>query len=125
MCEFKTFEIEEKLNSADEFYNYLLNNVEFTGKSMGIKIENFSKDNPFCIIGKEKNTGKNILLFASKSPFPECLEELSDLSEALDFDTIVFFAPKTNKNHIQTLKWLEKICNSDIQLFVKEVDFEF
>lgn len=90
---------------------------------MGIKIENLSKDNPFCIVGKEKNTERNILLFASKSKFPECLGELIDLSEALNFDTIVFFAPKTSENHIQTLKWLEKICNSDIQFILKEADF--
>lgn len=90
---------------------------------MGIKIENLSKDNPFCIVGKEKNTERNILLFASKSKFPECLGELIDLSESLNFDTIVFFVPKTNENHIQTLKWFENICNSDIQLIIKDVYF--
>lgn len=123
MSEIKAFEIKEKFSSTEELYKYLLNNVEFTGKSMGIKIENFSKDNPFCITGKEKETGRNFLFFASKNQFPECLEELIALSEAFDFDVIVFFVPAMNLTQLEIFKWLENICNSDIQFFVKEVDF--
>ena len=124
MSEIKAFEIKQKFNSAEEFYNYLLKNIKFSGKSTGIKIGASVEDKPFCIVGKEKNTERNILFFASKSKFPECLEELIAVSEAFDFDTIVFFAPKTNsENHIKTLKWLENICNSDKQLVIKDVYF--
>lgn len=157
MSGFKAFDVKQKFNSTEEFYNYLLQNINFSGKSMGIKIENFSKDNPFCIVGKERiasrgrrvdgvglceqdeqdnpktrlsratkqrNTERNLLLFASKSQFPESLEELITLSEAFDFDIIVYFVQKEcGKTHMETLSWLQKICNSDTQFIVSEADF--
>lgn len=122
MTEFKTFKIEQKFNGTEDLYDYLLNNVNFIGESMGIKIQKPLKDRPFCITGKEKITERNILFFASKSEFPESLGELIVLAGAFDVDIIVFFMPKTNKTYLESINWLQKICNEDTQFIVGEVD---
>lgn len=124
MCEVKTFRIEQKFNGTEDLYNYLLKNVEFIGESIGIQIQKPLKDRPFCLTGKEKITERNILFFASKSELPESLGELIVLAGTFDVDIIiVFFMPKTSKTYIESLNWLQKICNEDTQFIVGEVDF--
>ncbi|MFA7658324.1 MAG: hypothetical protein WCY19_02710 [Candidatus Gastranaerophilaceae bacterium] len=117
------FKIEEKFNSTEGLYKYLLKNIDFIGKSIGVQIQKPLKDNPFCITGKEKITERNILFFASKSEFPENLGELIALAGAFDVDIIVYFAPKLNPSQLDALNWLKKICNDDTQFIISEVDF--
>jgi hypothetical protein len=90
MIKIKIVKIEQKCKRTADLYRYLLKNVEFIGKSIGIKIQKPLKDSSFCITGKEKITGRNILFFASKSQYTESLEELIILSETFDIDIIVF-----------------------------------
>lgn len=123
MTEIKTFKIEQKFSGTEELYKYLLKNVEFIGEYIGIKIQKPLKDRPFCITGREKITERNILFFASKSKSPGNLGELISLAGAFDVDIIVFFLPKANKTYLESLNWLQKICNEDTQFIVGEVDF--
>jgi len=123
MTEVKTFKIEQKFSGTEDLYRYLLKNVEFIGKSIGIQIQKPLKDIPFCITGKEKITERNILFFASKNDFPESLGELIVLAGAFDVDIIVFFLSKTSKTYLESLNWLQKICNADTEIIVGEVVF--
>jgi hypothetical protein len=123
MNEVKTFKIEQKFNGTEDLYRYLLKNVEFIGKSTEIQIQKPLKDRPFCLTGKEKITERNILFFASKSEFPESLGELIVLAGAFDVEIIVFFLPKTTKTYLESLNWLQKICNEDTQFIVGEAIF--
>lgn len=122
-AEVKTFKIEQKFDDTKDLYRYLLKNVEFIGKSIGIQIQKPIKAKPFCIVGKEKITERNILFFASKSEVPENLGELIVLASAFDIDIIVFFVGNANKFYLETLNWLQKICKSDTQFIVGEVQF--
>ncbi len=123
MTEVKIFKIEQKFSGTEDLYKYIIKNVNFIGESIGIKIQKPLKDIPFCITGKEKITERNILFFASKSEFPESLGELIVFAGAFDVDIIVFFLPKTSKTYLESLNWLQKICNSDTQFIIGEVDF--
>ena len=125
MNKVKTFKIEQKFSGTEDLYSYLLKNVELVGKLIGIQIQKPIKAKPFCIIGKEKITERNILFFASKSEFPESLGELIVLASAFDVDIIVFFVDSASKFHRETLNWLQNICNSDTQFIVGEVLFKF
>lgn len=123
MIEVKTFKIEQKFKGTEDLYRYLLKNIKFVGESIGIQIQKPLKDRPFCITGKEKITERNILFFASKSEFPENLGELIVLAGAFDVDIIVYFLPKVNVTQLESLNWLQKICNDDTQFIVGEVGF--
>ena len=123
MHKIKTFKIEEKFDGTEDLYRYLLKNVEFVGKSIGIQIQKPMKAKPFCIIGKEKITERNILFFALKSEFTESLGELIVLASAFDVDIIVFFIDNANDFYLGTFEWLQKICNCDTQFIVGEVSF--
>lgn len=123
MTEVKTFKIEQKFEETEDLYRYLIKNVEFVGESIGVQIQKPLKAKPFCIIGKEKITERNILFFTSKSEFPEDLGELIVLGGIFDSDIIVFFMPKASKTHLESLNWLQKICNDDTQFIVGLADF--
>lgn len=124
MSNLKMFKVEEKFNSTEDLYKYLLKNIDFIGKSIGVQIQKPLKDNPFCITGKEKITERNILFFASKSEFPESLGELIALAGSFEIDIIVYFVQKEcGKTQMETLNWLQKICNDDTQFIVSEADF--
>jgi hypothetical protein len=123
MTEVKTFKIEQNFKGTDDLYRYLIKNVEFIGESIGIQIQKPLKDIPFCITGKEKITERNIIFFASKSEFPESLGELIILAGAFDIDIIIFFMPNASKTYLESINWLQSICNADTQFIVGEVQF--
>lgn len=123
MTNVKTFRIEQQFAGTEDLYRYLLKNVEFIGKSIGIQIQKPLNYRPFCITGKEKITERNILFFASKSEFPESLGELITLAGAFDVDIIVFFMPQVSKTYIEPINWLQKICNDDTEIIVGEAIF--
>lgn len=123
MSEVKMFKIDEKFSGTKELYKYLLKNIDFIGQAIGVQIQEPLKDNPFCITGKEKITERNILFFATKSEFPDNLGELIVLAGTFDVDIIVYFLPKVNVTQLESLNWLQKICNDDTQFIVSEVDF--
>ena len=123
MTEVKTFKIEQRFNGTEDLYNYLFKNFKFIGESIGIQIQKPLKDKPFCIIGKEKFTERKILFYASKQDFPESLGELIVFAGAFDVDIIVFFLPKTNKNYLMPLNWLQKICAKDFEIIVGQAEF--
>lgn len=123
MTEVKTFKIEQKFNGTEELYKYLIKNINFIGESIGIKIQNPLKDIPFCIIGKEKITERNILFFASKDEYPEALGELIILAGTFDVDIVVFLMPEVNVTRLESLNWLQKICNDYTEIIVGEVNF--
>ena len=39
MSEIETFKIDEEFDNIDDLYDFILENVEFIGKSCGIRIE--------------------------------------------------------------------------------------
>lgn len=123
MTEVKTFRIEQMFNGTEDLYRYIIKNVKFIGESIGIKIQKPLNDIPFCITGKEKITERNILFFASKDEFPEALGELIILAGTFDVDIVVFFMPKISVTYMESLNWLQKICNEDTQFIVGEVEF--
>ena len=101
----------------------MIKNVDFISKLIEIPVQEPIKVKPFCIVGREKITERNILFFASKSEVPESLGELIAFASAFDVDIIVFFVRNANKFHLGTLNWLQNICNDDTQFIVGEVDF--
>lgn len=122
MTEVKTFKIEQKFNGTEDLYRYIIKNVKFIGESIGIKIQKPLKDIPFCITGKEKITERNILFFASKDEYPEALGELIILAGTFDVDIIIFLMPKVNITQLESLNWLQKICNDDTEFIVGNVN---
>ncbi len=123
MTEVKTFKIEQKFSGTEGLYRYIIKNVKYIGESIGIKIQKPLKDIPFCITGKEKITERNILFFASKDDYPEALGELIILAGSFDVDIIVFLMPEVNVTRLESLNWLQKICNADAEFIVGEVNF--
>lgn len=122
MTEVKTFKLKQKFNGTEDLYRYLLENVEFAGKSIGLQIEESLKDKPFCIIGKEKFSEKNILFFASKRKFPVNLNELIIVEAAFNVGIIVFFVRKARKKCLEDLNWIQELCE-DKQFIVCEAEF--
>ena len=123
MTEVKTFKIEQKFSCTEDLYKYIIKNVKFVGESIGIKIQKPLKGIPFCITGKEKITERNILFFASKDDYPEALGELIILAGTFDVDIVVFLMREINVTRLESLNWLQKICNGDTQFIVGEVSF--
>lgn len=123
MTKIKTFKIEQKFNGTEDLYKYIIKNVEFIVESIGIKIQKPLKDIPFCITAKEKITERNILFFASKDEYPEALGELIILAGTFDVDIVVFFMTEVNVTRLESLNWLQKICNADTEFIVGEVNF--
>ena len=72
---------------------------------------------------KEKITERNILFFASKDEYPEALGELIILAGTFDVDIVVFFMTEVNVTRLESLNWLQKICNADTEFIVGEVNF--
>lgn len=64
MSEIKTFKIEKEFKNIDDLYDYILKDVEFIGTSCGIRIENPMRECPFCIIGFEVKTKRNIFFIS-------------------------------------------------------------
>lgn len=123
MDKVKTFAIEQKFNGIENLYMYLLKDVEFIGESIGVNIQKPLKAKPFCIFGREKITERNILFFASNSKFPENVGELIVMAGAFDADIIVLFMKNLHEAHLESLNWLQKICNEDTQFIVGEAIF--
>lgn len=117
------FKIEEKFNGTEELYNYLLENVKFIGKSIGVQIQEPLKARVHCLISQEAITERNILLFATKSEFIESLGELIVLASVFEADIIIFFINNAHKNYLGCLNWLQSISNDDIQFTICEADF--
>lgn len=122
MTNIKTFKIKQKFKGTEDLYRYLLKNVEFVGESMGIQIQEPIDAKPFCLMGKEKITKKNILFFASKRKFPANLCELIIIEAAFNVDVIVFFVRKARKKCLEDLNWIQDICKNK-QIIVGEVCF--
>ena len=123
MTEIKTFKVKQTFNGTEELYKYLIKNVEFVGKSIGLQVQKPLKDRPFCITGKEKITERQILFFASKSEFHEQIGELIISAATFDVDIVVFFTHKVNKAYLEPLNWLQKICNVDTEIIICEAEF--
>jgi hypothetical protein len=68
-------------------------------------------------------TERNILFFASKDEYPEALGELIILAGTFDVDIVVFLMPEVNITRLESLNWLQKICNVDTEFIVGEVNF--
>ena len=69
MTEVKTFKIDQKFSGTEDLYRYLIKNVDLIGKSIGVQIQKPIKSKPFCIVGKEKITERNILFLHQKAKF--------------------------------------------------------
>lgn len=123
MTEIKAVKIEPKFDGTEDLYRYIIKNAEFIGETIGIKIQKPLKDIPFCITGKEKITERNILFFASKDGYSEALGELIILAGTFDVDIVVFLMPEINATRLESLNWLQKICNEDTEFIIGEVNF--
>lgn len=123
MTNVATLEIKQKFYAIEDLYRYLLKNVDFIEQLVNIEIQKPLKAKPFCVIGREKITERNILFFASNSDFPENLGELIFLSGIFDADIIIFFTKNLHKAHLESLNWLQKICNNDTIFIFIEANF--
>lgn len=123
MTEIRKFKIDQRFSGIEELYNYLFKNIAFIEEATGIKIQKPLKARPFCIIGQEKITERNIIFFASKSEFPDNLGELIVLADVFEADIVVFFMSDLNKNYLVGINWIQSICNDDTQFIVLEVSF--
>jgi hypothetical protein len=123
MTEVKIFKIEQKFGGTEDLYKHLLKNVKLIGEVIGIQIQKPIKAKPFCIVGREKITERNVLFFASKSGFTGNLGELITLASVFEADIIVFFIKDAHKNYLGCVNWLQSISNEDTQFIVGEVSF--
>ena len=123
MTNIKTFRMPKQFRGIDDLYRYLMRNVKFIGQAIGVKIKTPLKSPPFCIIGCEKITEKNILFFASQSEFPENLEELISMADSFDVEVIVFFIERSNRAHLESLNWLQGICSEEMRIIAGEGEF--
>lgn len=71
----------------------------------------------------KKITERNILFFATKNDIPADLGELLTLAGSLEPDIIVFLLNKASIIYIDSINWLQNICNEDTQFIVGEVQF--
>lgn len=122
MTDLKIFKLDQKFNGTEDLYRYLLKHVGFVGEVIGIQIQEPVNAKPFCIIGKEKITQKDILFFASKRKFPANLNELIIIEAAFNVKVIVFFVRKARKKCLEDLNWIQNLCQEK-QIIVVEVSF--
>lgn len=51
------------------------------------------------------------------------IKNVNILAGTFDVDIVVFFMPKVSKIYLESLNWLQKICNVDTEFIVGEVNF--
>ena len=119
----KLFKIERKFNGTEDLYKYLLKNIDFVEQSTGLQIQKPLKDLPFCLIGKEKTTKKNILFYASKGEFIENVGEIILLASQFEIYTIVIFSAKFEISHLDSINWLQEISSDDYEFIICQVNF--
>ncbi len=122
MTEVKVLKLGQKFNGTKDLYNYLIKNVNFIGESMGIQIQKPLRDLPFCIIGREKITEKNVLFYASKGEFIDNLGEIILLASQFEIYTVVIFSAKFEISHLDSIKWLLEISTEDYEFIACPVD---
>lgn len=123
MTEVKAFKIERKFKGVAKLYEYLFKNIHVIEQATDLKIQKNLMVGPFCIIGKEEITQKQILIFASEQGFPESLGELIVCAAGYDADIVIFLLQKVSKNYLLPMNWLKKICADDYEILVGQVDF--
>jgi hypothetical protein len=123
MCEVKTFKIGKKFKGVTKLYDYLFKNIHIIEKATELNFQKDLRIGPFCIIGKEEITQRQILIFASEQEFPEGLGELIVCAAGYDADIVIFLLQKVNKNYLLPMNWLKKICTNDYEILVGQVDF--
>lgn len=121
MSEIKTFKIEKEFKNIDALYDYILKDVEFIGTSCGIRIENPMRECPFCIIGFEVKTKRNILFYYSHEIMPESLGELIIWAGAFKADIVIFLVSKINVTLLEPMNWLHSLCKDESQIILAEV----
>lgn len=119
----KLFKIGQQFNGTKDLYQYLLKNIDFVGQSIGLQIQKPLKDLPFCIIGKEKITEKNILFYASKGEFIENLGEIILLASQFEIYTVIIFSAKFEISHLDSINWLQEISSEDYEFIICQVNF--
>jgi len=123
MSEIKILKLEQKFNGTKDLYDYIVKNVDFIGKYIGIQIQKPLKDLPFCIIGREKITEKNVLFYASKGEFIDNLGEIILLASQFEIYTIVIFSAKFELSHLDSINWLQEISTDDYEFIACQADF--
>jgi type II secretory pathway component PulL len=121
----KTFKFEQEFKSIDEFYRFMMNNIDFVENKVGIRIgaEGLIA-RPFCITGKEAVTERQILFYASENTLPENIGELIVLAGAFQADIVVFLVSRINVTLLEPMNWLHEICNEDIKFILGEVSYK-
>jgi len=123
MTEVKTFKIEKKFIGVNDLYEYLFKNIHVIAKATDLKIQKTLMVGPFCIIGREEITERQILIFASEQSFPESLGELIVCAAGYNADIVIFLLQNIGKNYLLPMNWLKKICAADYEFFVGQVEF--
>jgi hypothetical protein len=123
MTEVKAFKIEKKFKGVTKLYEYLFKNIQVIEQATDLKIQKNLMVGPFCIIGKEEITERQILIFASEQEFPESLGELIVCAAGYNTDIVIFLLKKVNKNYLLPMNWLKKICTNDYEILVGQVNF--
>jgi hypothetical protein len=119
MADVKTFRIEQKFSEVDELYAFLAKNLKMLNELTGLQVQK-PKYKGYCLTAKEVITERNIIFFASKSEFPESLGELMVLAAAYSADIVIFFMPKASRTYLESVNWLQSICNHDTLFLVGE-----
>lgn len=119
--ELKTFRFEQKFESIDELYRFLIENIDFIEDKIGIRIgEEGLKERPFCIAGKEKITERQILFYASENTLPENIGEMIVLAGAFRADIVVFIIDKINPTILEPMNWFKNALNQDTEIILAE-----
>lgn len=121
MSEIKTFKIEREFEDIDELYDFIIRDVDFIGKSFGVRIEKNITERPFCITGFEEKTKRNILFYYTHETIPESLGELIILAGAFKADIVVFLVSKINVTLLEPMNWLHSICRDENKIILGEV----
>nr|DAS62817.1 MAG TPA: hypothetical protein [Caudoviricetes sp.] len=121
MSEIETFKIDEEFDNIDDLYDFILENVEFIGKSCGIRIEKPMRERPFCITGFEEKTKRQILFYHAQENLPENIGELIILAGAFKADIVVYLVSRINVTLLEPMNWLHSICRDKTQFILGEV----
>ena len=119
--ELKTFKFEQEFKSIDEFYRFMMNNIDFVENKVGIRIgEEGLIARPFCITGKEAVTERQILFYGSENTLPENIGEMIVLAGAFQANIIVFIVNKINPTILEPVTWFASVLNEDTEVILAE-----
>lgn len=121
MSEIRTFKIDKEFENIDDLYDFIMGDVDFIGKSCGIRIEKSLRERPFCITGFEEKTQRQILFYYANENSPENIGEVIILAGAFKADIVIYLVSKVNVTLLEPMNWFHSICTDECQFILGEV----